>query len=225
MKNSIFVLILLLASFNAPVLAHEGEFDVEHGEADLEWQLDDVGGSRFVVPFACRKASKAQMQQIQLGNSKQQKFMQACWANTNQSRWCEQLVRPNPASRSIFACTYGSSQPHRLIHPDETTWRHAFQAVNFVEALQAEGISVAQIYNWWRPEPYNKNVSGAAGRHPYGTSVDVRFASMNDMERAHRRLCQWRSQGRMRAVGYYGSTGLHFGVGDRLANTWGKGCN
>jgi hypothetical protein len=96
--------------------------------------------------------------------------------------------------------------------------------VKLVTELEAKGIRVYQIYNWWRPEPYNANVGGAAGRHPYGTSVDVRMASMGDMEKAFSQLCKWRSQGRLRAVGYYGSTGLHFGIGDKTANTWGKSC-
>jgi hypothetical protein len=45
------------------------------------------------------------------------------------------------------------------------------------------------------------------------------------MEKAFSQLCKWRAQGRLRAVGYYGSTGLHFGIGDKTANTWGKSCN
>lgn len=196
----------------------------EHGEQALEWELDDIGGTEFVVPFACNRATNAQITEIKRGNEKFDKFLKACWAATNNSRWCEQLTRPNPSSRSVFTCTYGSSLPHKLIHPDEKTWSHAFKAVQFVTQLESAGISVKQIYNWWRPEPYNKNVGGAAVRHPYGTSVDVRFSTLSNMEKAHSQLCKWRAQGKLRAVGYYGSTGLHFGIGDKLANTWGKAC-
>jgi hypothetical protein len=84
--------------------------------------------------------------------------------------------------------------------------------------------AVALIYNWWRPEPYNKNVGGAPGRHPFGTSVDVRMETMSDMETAFVQLCKWRKAGELRAVGYYGSTALHFGIGDHTGNTWGKDC-
>jgi hypothetical protein len=111
-----------------------------------------------------------------------------------------------------------------LIHPDESTWKNAFRAIQLVQELEAKNIKACLIYNWWRPEPYNKNVGGAAGRHPFGTSIDVRFCSMVDMENAHRELCAWRKQGRIRAVGYYGTTALHFGIGDQAGNTWGKAC-
>ncbi len=191
---------------------------------DHEHADDDAGFSELIVPFACTKATAAQIAVINRGNKKYDKFMKGCWGATNNSSWCEQLTRPNPSSRSIFVCTYGADQPHRLIHPDESTWKNAFGAVKLVEELEAKGMSVQQIYNWWRPAPYNGNVGGASGRHPYGTSVDVRFTNLGAMERAHKQLCTWRAQGRLKALGYYGSTGLHFGIGDQTPNTWGKSC-
>ena len=98
------------------------------------------------------------------------------------------------------------------------------EASQLVKELEKKGIKVCLIYNWWRPEPYNANVGGAAGRHPYGTSVDTRMCTLADMEKAFTQLCEWREEGRLRAIGYYGSTGLHFGMGDAVANTWGKDC-
>jgi hypothetical protein len=209
---------------NGSFIAQSGESLISDLEHEEEQQLDDVGIAALAVPLACLQGSRNQLAVINAGNAKYNSFMKACWAATNNSPWCEQLTRPNPSSRATFICTYGSDQPHRLIHPDESTWVNAFKAVQLVQELQAKGISVSQIYNWWRPEPYNKNVGGAGGRHPYGTSVDVRMASMNDMEKAFSQLCKWRSKGRLRAVGYYGSTGLHFGIGDKTANMWGKSC-
>ncbi|MGE3756184.1 MAG: hypothetical protein AB7H97_00415 [Pseudobdellovibrionaceae bacterium] len=182
-------------------------------------------GMSELQTYACTKASIAQIARVNLGNSKYNDFLKACHAQTNNSPWCRQLTRPNPDSQSTFSCTYGPDQTHRLIDPDTSTWKNAFKAVRLVKKLESYGISVAQIYNWWRPEPYNKNVGGASGRHPYGTSIDVRFSTITDMNRAHKLLCKWRSQGSLRALGYYGSTGLHFGIGDRLANTWGKSCS
>lgn len=173
---------------------------------------------------ACAKATTAQTAQVNLGNTKKGDFLNNCGRVTGGSPWCQQLVRPNPSSKSIFDCTYGPNQVHQLIHPDANTWKHAYQAVNLVERLESLGIKVCQIYNWWRPEPYNKNVGGAAGRHPLGTSVDVRFCSKNDQLKAHAQLCKWRRQGELRALGYYSSSALHFGIGDASANTWGKSC-
>lgn len=197
--------------------------DPEHGEHHHETG-ESYYNDGLVIPFACTRPSSSQLSLVNKGNIQYEHFMRHCRERTNNSEWCVQLTRPNPSSLSTFRCTYGYSQPHLFIHPDERTWNYAYQAVNLVEELEAMGIDVALIYNWWRPEPYNRNVGGAAGRHPYGTSVDVRFASMSHMYRAHTQLCKWRRQGRIRAVGFYGSTGLHFGIGDYTANTWGKSC-
>lgn len=172
----------------------------------------------------CVKATSSQISTVNLGNKKVGDFLDLCGVATQGSPWCQQLIRPNPSSKSIFNCTYGANQIHQLIHPDQNTWKFAYQAVNLIERLELNGIKIAQIYNWWRPEPYNKNVGGAPGRHPAGTSVDVRFSSKNDQNKAHSLLCKWRKQGELRALGYYSSSALHFGIGDATANTWGKSC-
>ncbi len=173
---------------------------------------------------SCIMATSAQIATVNQGSAKKTSFLNECGRITGGSPWCQQLVRPNPNSITKFYCTYGSQQKHLLIHPDEKTWKFAFQAVNLIERLEMNGVRVSEIYNWWRPEPYNKNVGGAAGRHPYGTSVDVRFASKTDQAKAHSLLCRWRKQGELRALGYYSTTSLHFGIGDFTANTWGKSC-
>lgn len=174
--------------------------------------------------MACGKASKSQLRSINQGNMKKEKFLTQCRAATDNSSWCDQLVRPNPASKNIFACTYGTSQPHQLIHPNESTWKNAINTIKLIQDLDAKGMKTCLIYNWWRPEPYNKNVGGAAGRHPYGTSVDVRFCDDATAVLAFNELCRQRRAGRIRAIGYYGSASLHFGIGDATANTWGKSC-
>ena len=200
-----------------PDEALEGADPHEHGDVEFF--------EEFVYEVkACAKASSSQLSQVNAGNQKRQAFLDYCGSVTNGSPWCNQLIRPNPSSVSTFRCTYGSSQVHQLIHPDQNTWVHAAQGVRMVERLGGLGIKVCQIYNWWRPEPYNKNVGGAAGRHPYGTSIDVQFCSKTDQEKAHKVLCQWRKQGEMRALGYYSSSSLHFGMGDATPNTWGKSC-
>lgn len=195
----------------------EGMNEHEHGDVELFEEF-------LYEARACAKANSSQISQINVGNQKKNEFLDYCGSVTNGSSWCQQLIRPNPSSLSTFRCTYGSTQVHQLIHPDTKTWVHAAQAVRLVERLGGMGIKVCQIYNWWRPEPYNKNVGGAAGRHPYGTSVDVRFCSKSDQEKAHKVLCQWRAKGEMRALGYYSSESLHFGIGDATPNTWGKSC-
>lgn len=173
---------------------------------------------------SCKKATKSQRAIVNRGNALAAEFFRKCEQATGSPAWCEQIMRPNPASVKVFKCTYGPMQIHQLINPDKTTWRNAFKAVKLVSALEKEGIKPCLIYNWWRPEPYNRNVGGAAGRHPKGTSVDVRFCSLEDMEAAFQTLCAWRASGQLRALGYYGTTGLHLGVGDQVANTWGKAC-
>jgi hypothetical protein len=198
----------------SPEISAEFEEDLE-----LEYKLDFGGGDPV-----CTKATAKQIAEVNAGNLKAKAFHDRCFAETLASPWCEQLMRPNPESKGQFFCTYSPAQPHQLIHPDEATWVHAITAVKLVQELETMGIKVDMIYNWWRPEPYNQNVGGAAGRHPFGTSVDVRFMTKEDQEKAHVALCKMRKAGRLQALGYYSSTSLHFGVGDHTPNTWGKGC-
>lgn len=192
----------------------------EKATEDIELVDDSV-----VSMLACAKASATQIGFINKGNLKKDAFLQECSRQTGGSAWCAQLIRPNPSSISTFRCTYGNDQVHQLIHPDEATWKNAFEAVRLVQDLEQKGLRVCQIYNWWRPEPYNANVGGAAGRHPFATSVDVRFCSNADANRGFDELCKYRKQGRLRAIGHYGTSALHFGVGDKTANTWGRTCS
>lgn len=202
----------------------------ERGEADSDSEdiadhiHNDGTVGEEIQGIGCIKPSTSQKDKVNLGFTKKDAFLQQCAQATNGSFWCDQIVRPNPRSASTFRCTYGTSQPHNLIHPDERTWSYPIEAVKILQDLTSKGIKVSHIYNWWRPEPYNKNVGGAAGRHPYGTSVDVRFASNSEADRAFRELCKMRAQKRLRAIGHYGSSSLHLGVGDKTANTWGKSC-
>ncbi len=195
-------------------------FNEQNSHAHTDGAISDD-----ILAAGCLKASSSQKESVGLGLTKKEEFLQLCNRETNGSHWCSEIVRPNPRSASTFRCTYGSSQSHVLIHPNERTWKYPIAAVKIIQDLEAKGISVRQIYNWWRPEPYNKNVGGAAGRHPYGTSVDVRFSSSGVADRAFRELCTMRKQGRLRAIGHYGSSSLHIGVGDNTANTWGKRCS
>lgn len=210
----LFLLALEPAHANLP--GYPDEMEMEDGESHIDGAEQQRG--------PCARANRDEIDQVKKGNEKFEKFLQACARATGGSHWCTQLTRPNPDSIERFRCTYGEDLPHRLINPNEATWTNAFKAVQLVEELEKKNIEPCIIYNWWRPEPYNQNVSGSPTRHPFGTSVDVRFCSLPDMEKAFSQLCQWREKGRLRAVGYYGTTGLHFGVGDKKANTWGKTC-
>lgn len=248
LKNHL-ILLMALSLWSNPALTHEGmghSPDGDHWDSphDPEGSYLDEGG--WVSPhdcdmsdenfesligqgdyfeiLSCTSASSQQIATVNQGNAKRSAFQAACERATGSTRWCLEVERPNPASRNTFTCTYGAQQPHRLIHPDEATWSNAFKAIELIQRLSSEGICVQQIYNWWRPEPYNRNVGGAAGRHPFGTAVDVRFCTNRDAVRAFDRLCEFRRRGEVRALGYYGSTGLHLGIGDRTANTWGRSC-
>lgn len=213
----LFVIGVLCSAF---AFGHNDNQDLSEGE----WTQELFGNYGMQTKASCTKASSAQLSEVNKGNLLKDTFLAECAEATDDSAWCQQIIRPNPSSISTFRCTYGANQPHQLIHPTRSTWKNAIQAVNLIQDLEDLGIEVCQIYNWWRPAPYNANVGGAAGRHPFGTSVDVRFCSLTDMERGHKQLCKWRNQGLLRALGYYGSTGLHFGIGDKTANTWGKNC-
>lgn len=195
------------------------EFHDSHEYEDVE-----LYGEGLVSPLGCGKATASQLKRIQEGNRLKNEILQQCSRETGGSNWCSQIIRPNPASLNIFRCTYGQSVPHQLINPSRQTWKHAINAVRLIQELEQKGFRIKLIYNWWRPEPYNKNVGGAAGRHPTGTSVDVRFVSNDQADRAFLELCKFRKQGRIRAIGHYGTSALHFGVGDAVGNTWGKSC-
>lgn len=188
----------------------------------------DYYGNAFedgeIAAFACKKANKDQLDFVNLGNTKKDEFLQECARATGGSNWCSQLVRPNPNSISTFRCTYGQTQVHQLIHPNRARWENAIQAVRLIQELEQKGYRICQIYNWWRPEPYNANVGGAAGRHPMGTSIDVRFCTNADADRGFYELCKYRREGKIRAIGHYGTNALHFGIGDSNGNTWGKTC-
>lgn len=173
---------------------------------------------------ACQRATSSQISVVNTGARKLASFLSKCEKETGSSKWCKEVSRPNPDSIGTFRCTYSVEQAHVFVHPDESTWKHAIGAVKLVQDLVKQGIKVSRIYNWWRPEPYNKNVGGAAGRHPKGTSVDVRFADKTNQNAAQKALCKMRKAGKLRALGYYSGTGLHLGMGDSTANTWGKSC-
>ncbi|MEM7646858.1 MAG: hypothetical protein AAF203_08120 [Pseudomonadota bacterium] len=242
MINRKFLLTLILLS--SLIISCQGE-DIESGEIqnsieepeDFDRAPEETPGERacqeslyfdqmqaHLFQRNCKKANSSQLSQVNKGNQKKDKFLAGCYQATNGSCWCDQLIRPNPSSIDSFYCTYGNNQVHQLIHPDESTWRYAYEAVKIVEEFQAKSIFTRIIYNWWRPEPYNKNVGGSASRHPFGTAVDVRFESKTIQNRAFNELCKMRKAGRLRAIGYYASTAIHFGIGDSSANTWGKSC-
>jgi hypothetical protein len=207
---------------------HEHLSEEEHLhslEDNTESEVEDFDLDLMFGLRGCQKANSSQIAVVNQGNSLQNNFLDECERVTGNKKLCQEVRRPNPSSQSTFYCTYSPNQPHQLIHPSTSTWKFAFKAIELIDRLKTKGICVSQIYNWWRPEPYNKNVGGAAGRHPFGTSIDVRFCSKTDAIKAFDTLCQYRKKGEVRALGYYGSTGLHIGVGDTSANTWGRNCN
>lgn len=217
--KSIFVVLLLFFSISAH--AHDPASDGHDVESPQE---DSLVNNEVIDALGCTAANRREIASVDEGNTKKATFLQTCYNQTGGSKWCDQLVRPNPSSVSTFRCTYGANQVHQLIHPSEDTWKYAIGAVKLVMELEQKGLRTCQIYNWWRPEPYNANVGGAAGRHPFGTSVDVRLCSDSEAIKAFSELCKARKAGKIRAIGYYGGSALHFGVGDKTANTWGRSC-
>lgn len=201
------------------------QLDVQRSQHSNKLLDDAESDSNFFSAYAsCKAANKQQLNFVNLGLSKLDQFLNVCIQKTGSKKWCDQVARPNPDSNRTFDCTYSVAQPHVFIHPEEATWVHAINAIKLVQELEAKNIGVDIIYNWWRPEPYNANVGGAAARHPFGTSIDVRFKTKNEQVKAHKELCKSRKLGRLRALGFYPGTGLHLGMGDKVANTWGKSC-
>lgn len=98
--------------------------DIHEVEDDLEFLFM----AERVKPFACVKASSTQLRQVNRGVAEYNHFLTHCAEATDGSPWCEQLVRPNPASHSTFHCTYSASQSHYLIHPDQSTWKFAYSS-------------------------------------------------------------------------------------------------
>src|SRR5688572_11370491 len=82
----------------------------------------------------CKKASAEQVAEVNRGNAKTDEFLAACAEATGGSPWCPQLIKPSSTGLTAFRCTYGPSQIYRFIHPDESTWEHAFKAVRMVQS-------------------------------------------------------------------------------------------
>ena len=190
----------------------------------------DSNGHEKIVTL--HTASADQKQKVLSGIELQNSFLAACKSFGVQDQWCDQLMRPNPNPEEFktFSWTYGSAIPlHIFIDPDQTTWKNAFRGAIFVQKLEQSGININQIVNWWRPEPYNRNVCGAPGRHPFATSIDVEFKTLSDTRRARKKLCQWFDSAQINSLGYYGNEKVHIGVGDILGpgmgETWGKVCD
>lgn len=225
-KISIVGILIFIGIFGLVACGNQSDFQAVGSSEKTVYEAEDLElfDDNLVYALACKKATSAQISVVNQGNAKKDTFLQQCARETGGSSWCAQLIRPNPNSISVFQCTYGNSQVHQLIHPNTGTWKNAIKAVLLIQELEQKGLRVCQIYNWWRPEPYNKNVGGAAGRHPFATSVDVRFCSNADADRGFTELCKYRKQGRIRAIGHYGTSALHFGIGDSAGNTWGKTC-
>lgn len=223
MRLALFLLLGVLC-FQQPVFGFE--FSEHNPEFAKEYDIQcAMGAERDVFSQSkCVRATSRQKKVVARGIEKKNRLLARCLEQAGESDWCSQIIRPNPASSARFRCTYGSEMPHFLVHPDELTWDFPIEAVRIVSELEEKDIKVCQIYNWWRPEPYNKNVGGSPTRHPFGTSVDVRFCSKSDQDQAFLELCKLKKQGRIRAIGYYSSPSIHFGVGDRRGNTWGRSC-
>jgi hypothetical protein len=149
-------------------------------------------------------------------------FMNACIARGISEGFCNNLTHPNSQSIHEFRCTY-PGKPHILIPPDKTKWEHAFKGATLVQnGIKNNELCVEEIYNWYRPEPYNDNVDGKPGRHPEGTAIDVRFCTKEDAKKAAKYFCEQFKAGALWAVGSYPSGDkLHLGMEPEKNTTWG----
>ena len=160
------------------------------------------------------RANIEQIVDVLKGIALKPEFIEQCEKATDRPDLCKQIIRPNPDSKSIFACTYPPGVASIFIPPEKGVWHFAFQAIRWISEIENLGISFSHIYNWLRPEPYNKNASGHPDRHPFGTAVDIKLRSKGDQHLAFEFFCEkWRS-GQMNAIGFYSSASLHLGIGD-----------
>ena len=178
---------------------------------------------------SCIQATEADLDLVLAGQEKLEFFLEQCRWATGGSPHCEDVIRPNPRSTPFFECTFPKGTEKIFIHPDESTWENAFVAIRLIGEMEANGIGVKHIYNWWRPVPYNENVGGEPDRHPFGTSVDVLFTSRDDQVLAHEYLCEEQAKGLIKALGFYWVAerpSIHIGVKDSPEKVnWGRACD
>lgn len=150
------------------------------------------------------------------------KFVRTCLEKGVLQRYCFDMTHPNLDSIEQFRCTY-PGKPHLLIPKDESEWTFAFEAALILQNMARETkVCIDEIYNWYRPEPYNKNVGGRPNRHPNATAIDVQFCTKEDAKKAHRALCELYKKKAIWALGSYPSGNkLHIGVRPERHTTWG----
>lgn len=137
------------------------------------------------------------------------------------------MTHPNNKSEMEFRCTYPDAKTHVLIPPDPTKWELSFRGALELQKIEAAGVCVKEIYNYDRPEPYNNNVQGAPGRHPYGTAIDIEFCTKADARKAVQAFCKQRTPGdvEIKSVGTYSSgIRIHLGNVKPRRGDWGGGC-
>lgn len=152
------------------------------------------------------------------------KFVRTCLEKGVLQRFCLNMTRPNRIAESVeaFKCTY-PGKPHALIPPDESEWEFGIKAALILQKVSRENkICVEEIYNWYRPEPYNSNVKGRPGRHPNATAIDVKFCTPKDAKAAFKALCEMYREKEIWALGTYpAGIEIHIGVMPEQNATWG----
>ena len=172
----------------------------------------------------CKKGRRAKFAKGKYETGDVTTFVRTCLEKGVLERFCLNLTHPNqdPESMRAFRCTY-PGMPHVLIPKDESEWTFAFEAALILQTMARETkVCIDEIYNWYRPEPYNRNVDGRPNRHPKATAIDVKFCTKEDAKKAHRALCELYKKKSIWALGSYPSGNkLHIGVRPELHTTWG----
>lgn len=211
-------------------------------------EIAQGGGSEEVYPSAplglnevrydaktCESGGMVKAGPLETPNQAEQlrlrsEFLTDCAAEGIHPSLCENLTHPNNNSKMEFRCTFPSFTQHVLLPNNRSLWTNGFQGAKaFQEALEEQGLepnqgACPQIYNYYRPEPYNANVGGAAGRHPNGTAVDVEFCTKEEAQKALNKFAKMRMEKRINSIGIYSSgIRIHIGFGTEKGNTWNQG--
>lgn len=147
----------------------------------------------------------------------QSTFINTCLARGIREQFCRQITSPNTNSARTFGSVYGS-QPFVLMPPQDR-WETGLHLLTIAESL-SEHAQICQIRNWYRPEPYNRAVSGARGsQHLSAGAIDIEFCSVADKNRALRAALAMRQRFQTPpGVGVYGEGSLviHIDMSNRI---------
>lgn len=147
----------------------------------------------------------------------QSNFISTCLSRGIREQFCRQITSPNTDSIGTFRQVYGN-KPFVLM-PSQDRWETGLHLLTIAESLAEYG-KICEIRNWYRPEPYNRAVSGAKGsQHLSAGAIDIEFCSVAEKNNALKAALAMRQKyGSPPGVGVYGEGSLviHIDMSNRI---------